>query len=294
MTFSISPTLTLGDDDRRLMATQAHYAHAHYGRPDYRHGVSLPSGLMARLLHRTCPPGDALYTYWASADDDTVICGLTTVWKTGGRAVYNYVLQNATERELALHDLVTTLMWASHEARRLHDRQPPLPEFRPHYARWGQPVDTAPWLAFPGEWPWTAANVAALQAEVAHLSAAPAPAPSLDFSREALEAWAAALTPASAICTYAAPAAARIFGGEVWGYFATDNPLASAGREAGHHAFALIGGRYLIDVWRIAFETAGRAVYDLTTDAAEVERIYGPRDLWERVPDEALLEAVDA
>ena len=290
MALSVVSNLALGEDARRLVAAQAHHCHHYHARPDYLHTVGLPSTLMAHLLRRTCPAGADGYTYLASADDDTVSCGLHPVWKTGGRAVYDYVLKTATERELALYDLVETYMWASHEVRRLRDGPPPLPEHRPRYVRWGQPVATAPWLAFPGEWTWMAARVAALQAEVEQLWAVPAPADAPAVTRETLEAWAAALKRDTVICTHAALAAAQAFGGQVWGYLCEDNPQALAGRAEGGHDFALVGERYLVDVWRLEFEDATRAVYDLVADATEVERIYGPRDRWERVPDEAQLE----
>jgi hypothetical protein len=87
MALSIAPNLALGEDARRLVAAQARHCHHYYARPDYLHTASLPAMLMAHLLGRTCPAGADGYTYRASADDDTVSCGLHPVWKTGGRCL---------------------------------------------------------------------------------------------------------------------------------------------------------------------------------------------------------------
>jgi hypothetical protein len=94
----------------------------------------------------------------------------------------------------------------------------------------------------------------------------------------------------SVICSDMALYVAQEMGGEVWGYWNIDNPTAQAAPDsAGYigHDFALVGGRFIVDIWARDVEmTATRAVFDLEdpADATEIRRLYGERQAWESIP----------
>lgn len=89
------------------------------------------------------------------------------------------------------------------------------------------------------------------------------------------------------ICTNCANRVIELLGrGEVWGYFADDNPGTAAADGLDGHDFAIIDGRYLVDVWlKFVAGTVSRAVSDLRleTDAPEIRRLYGDRRHWQRI-----------
>lgn len=113
-------------------------------------------------------------------------------------------------------------------------------------------------------------------------------------TRESLEAmFAASQLPAemrrTTLCTDLAVYAARSAGGVVKGYNVWDNPTAEAAPASCNdgHDFALVGGRFVVDIWARDVElTAPRAVYDLhdPADLPEALRLFGPPERWEDGP----------
>lgn len=87
------------------------------------------------------------------------------------------------------------------------------------------------------------------------------------------------------VCTDCAKKVAMAFNGEIWGYFAKENPLASVAKDCEGHEFALIAGRFLVDVW--AFQVSqeiDRPVFDLedAVEAALANDQYGDQKKWEK------------
>ena len=73
---------------------------------------------------------------------------------------------------------------------------------------------------------------------------------------------------------------------KILGFFAEENPASSIAEMAGGHDFALLDDRYIVDPWiRDVESISDRAVYDTKNpaDAAEIQKLYGPRNAWKRV-----------
>lgn len=73
---------------------------------------------------------------------------------------------------------------------------------------------------------------------------------------------------------------------EIWGYDWHKNKSAELGEAEGGHDFAVVDGRFLVDLWAMDYyDTEG--VYDLTDarDQREVKRLYGDRQKWVRLSD---------
>lgn len=77
---------------------------------------------------------------------------------------------------------------------------------------------------------------------------------------------------------------------EGFGFMGADNPRARSGQEVGGHDFAVIDGRFLIDIWIVVVASSDdlgtRMVFDLADedDWPEIIRLYGDRFLWSHVP----------
>lgn len=76
----------------------------------------------------------------------------------------------------------------------------------------------------------------------------------------------------------------------VVGYQSDPQTPTAAGADADGHDFAIVDGRYIVDPW--AHDVANiseHGVLDLkdARDAAEIERLYGPRSSWAPVPNKA-------
>lgn len=88
------------------------------------------------------------------------------------------------------------------------------------------------------------------------------------------------------ICTNCARYICATFGGVVVGYATQDNPSAVLGVGIDGHDFAIVEGRFLVDLWAVDTEMAStRYVHDLedVADRAAVERLYGDPDRWVEV-----------
>jgi len=87
-------------------------------------------------------------------------------------------------------------------------------------------------------------------------------------------------------CTGCARLVTERFGGETRGYWAEDNPLATAGEAEGGHDFALIAGRFIVDPWLYHYY-GDSPVLDMDVPAERTEAVarYGPEENWRRVPD---------
>lgn len=73
---------------------------------------------------------------------------------------------------------------------------------------------------------------------------------------------------------------------EIWGYDWYENESAELGEAEGGHDFAVVDGRFLVDLWAMDYyDTEG--VYDLedSRDQREVKRLYGDRQKWVRLSD---------
>lgn len=87
------------------------------------------------------------------------------------------------------------------------------------------------------------------------------------------------------VCTDCARKVAIAFKGEVWGYFTQENPLAALAKDCEGHDFALIAGRFLVDVWSFQVsQEIDRPVFDLedAVEAALVINQYGDRKKWKK------------
>lgn len=77
--------------------------------------------------------------------------------------------------------------------------------------------------------------------------------------------------------------------GEIWGYAGDNNQHAKLGMHdvgEGGHDFAVVDGRYLVDVWlKHVDQTVDRSVFDLEdkADAKEVADLYGDKSKWVRL-----------
>lgn len=90
-------------------------------------------------------------------------------------------------------------------------------------------------------------------------------------------------------CSQCATWMQKILGGEIYGWEYGKNPEATIGEITDwyDHDFLLIDGHWLIDFWIfLGFPNgdAGTGIYDLKDkeDAAEVKRLYGPSENWEK------------
>lgn len=92
------------------------------------------------------------------------------------------------------------------------------------------------------------------------------------------------------ICTESALDVVDLAGeGKVVGYFHDDNPSAEVGVAEGGHDFALIGDRFIVDVWYIEMEDpSAQAVLDMqdAKEAEEIQRRYGDPENWKEVGGE--------
>jgi hypothetical protein len=89
-------------------------------------------------------------------------------------------------------------------------------------------------------------------------------------------------------CTSCAEKVAVAFNGEVWGYVKTRNPSSLVATGLSGHDFALISGRFLVDVlaFNVSHET-DRPVFDLDdpVERTLVSMLYGERSKWEKSID---------
>lgn len=87
-------------------------------------------------------------------------------------------------------------------------------------------------------------------------------------------------------CTDGARRVVQAFGGQVVGYFASDNPTALIGHAyCDGHDFALVNGRFVVDYW--AFRVAmiiDRPVFDLKNqrDRLQIVQYYGCESNWKK------------
>lgn len=88
-----------------------------------------------------------------------------------------------------------------------------------------------------------------------------------------------------AICTYGAQYVIKDLGeGDLYGFFVKDNPVEDSeitGSEG--HDFAVIRGRYIVDLWIKHFvQTEDKAIFDLQDpeDAAKITELYGDPRKW--------------
>lgn len=90
----------------------------------------------------------------------------------------------------------------------------------------------------------------------------------------------------SASCSELATAVVMNFGGRVVGYWNWDNPGATAAPDCDGHDFALLGDRYIVDIWvRDVAHTSERAVFDLADadDRRRAYELYGEPGAWKEV-----------
>ena len=75
------------------------------------------------------------------------------------------------------------------------------------------------------------------------------------------------------------------FGGEIWGYWCSENKTAIVGKSTGGHDFVLIDDRFLVDAWAAKIEGLPiPTVMDLATkEGTKIVRAwYGLRSKWVR------------
>jgi hypothetical protein len=158
------------DADHTTLVQAARVIHKFHGRAGFHHQVDLPAVLTARILGRTLPPNlqEPFWILLCNADTDEVWWGNHLVWKTGGKAVYQYVLDQVSEADLTKRDLAITLLWYRHEWQQVQEGRPPITKYRPTYWRLGQQLETPPWQSQPAAelTPWIE-EVAQHQAAVA-------------------------------------------------------------------------------------------------------------------------------
>jgi hypothetical protein len=87
-------------------------------------------------------------------------------------------------------------------------------------------------------------------------------------------------------CTACARIVTDRFGGDVKGYYHSDNPTARVGEVEYGHDFAVTEDRFLVDPWLFHYY-AETPVLDLTEPAGQAEAIarYGPEANWKPLPD---------
>jgi len=91
-------------------------------------------------------------------------------------------------------------------------------------------------------------------------------------------------------CTNCARIVTARFGGEVRGYYQSDNPTARVGETEYGHDFAITADRFLVDPWLFHYY-GDSPVLDLTAqnDRAEAFARYGPEEKWELLPEDRYL-----
>lgn len=70
---------------------------------------------------------------------------------------------------------------------------------------------------------------------------------------------------------------------QVFGFYDHENPGTVTGEFAGGHDFAVIDGRWIVDLWSKHFSgLSTRCVFDLESDshALEIKRLFGDRSKW--------------
>lgn len=86
------------------------------------------------------------------------------------------------------------------------------------------------------------------------------------------------------LCTFGAISVWQEFGGEIYGYWFSDNPECVVGKSSGQgHDFAIVDGRYLVDAWAAMVEGLPiGVVHDLKSklNASYLRSWYGQRDKW--------------
>lgn len=85
-----------------------------------------------------------------------------------------------------------------------------------------------------------------------------------------------------AVCNCSALLMKLKFGGEIWGYFIDDNPMAALGRSEGGHDFLVVGDQ-IVDMW--AAIIYGKALIT-KIDSDEARALYGDRAKWELCREE--------
>lgn len=66
-----------------------------------------------------------------------------------------------------------------------------------------------------------------------------------------------------------------------------EGTLHPEGPGAGYD-WALVGGRWIVDLWRLSYHGSGPVVYDLSdpAQAAQAERTFGPQNDWEKLAED--------
>jgi hypothetical protein len=127
-THSVSgSTITLSRDQIAEVHLGAWRYHRHCA-DGCTHSMSLQGCLVSRILGRKVYDWHKVYSVYHSG---RIEAGMSQVWATGGREVIEWALAHTTEYDLAMHDYVDRLMWASHSVDTLVSHGSYVPDHAP-------------------------------------------------------------------------------------------------------------------------------------------------------------------
>jgi len=159
-------TIQIKGDEIRNVHLGAWRFHKH-NRDGCTRSMSLPGHLVSRILGRKVYDWLKVYSVYYSGRIES---GMNQVWATGGREVIEWALAHTTPYDLAMHDYVERLMWASHSVDTLISCSTYCPDHAPSGAwRDGKKMPEEQYRAMLRQLDWTG-HLAEAEARLSELA----------------------------------------------------------------------------------------------------------------------------